>query len=209
MRKPCLLLSLSFLAGLAAAQTPDRKTVQTTDGKTLEGQVLSQGMTDLQLRTGDGRVQLLRKAGDRYKLVTSQTDWPTYHGDPSGNRYTKLMQIDKTNVARLTAKWMFPLPNVATIETTPLVVDGIMYVTSANECYALDAGSGRMIWHYQRARTKGVAGNAAIGFNRGVAVSGDRMFMLSDNAHLMALNRFNGELLWESELADWHQNYNG
>jgi alcohol dehydrogenase (cytochrome c) len=186
-----------------------RRTVPTTDGKALEGQVISEGMLDLQLRTDDGRVRLLRKAGDRYKVVTSQTDWPTYHGDPSGNRYTKLTQIDKTNVARLTARWVFPLSNVSTIENTPLVVEGIMYVSSANECYALDAGSGRMIWHYQRARTKGLAGNAASGFNRGVAWAGDRIFMLTDNAHLIALNRFTGALTWETEMADWHQNYNG
>jgi alcohol dehydrogenase (cytochrome c) len=192
-----------------APPTVVRRTVPTTDGKTLEGQVLSEGMADLQLRTDDGRVRLLRKAGDLYKLVTSQTDWPTYHGDPSGNRYTKLTQIDKTNVPRLAARWMFPLPNVSTIENTPLVVEGIMYVSSANECYALDAGSGRMIWHYQRARTKGLAGNAASGFNRGVAWAGDRIFMLTDNAHLIALNRFTGALMWETEMADWHQNYNG
>jgi len=65
-----------------------------------------------------------------------------------------------------------------------------------------------MLWHYQRAKTRGVAGNAAIGFNRGVAWAGDRIFMLTDNAHMLALNRFNGELLWETEMADWHQNYN-
>ena len=69
-----------------------------------------------------------------------------------------------------------------------------MYVSNANECYALDAGSGRMIWHFQRPRTKGLAGNAAIGFNRGVAAAGDRIFMLTDNAHMIALNRFSGEL---------------
>ena len=64
-----------------------------------------------------------------------------------------------------------------------------MYVTSANECYALDAGSGRQIWHYQRPRTKGLVGNAAGGVNRGVAVAGDRVFMVTDHAHLIALNR--------------------
>ena len=58
-------------------------------------------------------------------------------------------------------------------------------------------------------RTQGLAGNASIGFNRGVAWAGDRIFMLTDNAHMIALNRFNGELLWETEMADWHQNYNG
>ena len=47
---------------------------------------------------------MLRKAGDRYRVVTSQTDWPSYNGDPSGNRYTKLTQINKSNVARMRAE---------------------------------------------------------------------------------------------------------
>ena len=186
-----------------------RKTVRTTDGQTLEGRVLNEGMFDLQLETSDKQVRLLRKEGDRYRVVTSQTDWPTYHGDAGGNRYTTLSQIDKSNVARLAPRWIFPLANVGQVENTPLVVEGIMYVSSANECWALDAGTGREIWHYRRPRTKGVAGNARIGFNRGVAWAGDRIFMLTDNAHMMALNRFNGELLWETEMADWHLNYNG
>jgi len=83
-----------------------------------------------------------------------------------------------------------------------------MYVTSANECWALDAGAGREIWHYQRPRTKGLVGNAAQGINRGVAWSGDRVFMVTDHAHMLAINRFTGELLRETEMADWHQNYN-
>jgi alcohol dehydrogenase (cytochrome c) len=186
-----------------------RRKVQTTDGRTLEGQVMSEGMLDLQLRTDDKQLRLLRKVGDRYRVATSQTDWPSYNGDPSGNRYTKLAQIDKSNVARVAPRWMFPLANVSTVENTPVVVEGVMYVSSANECWALDAGSGRMIWHFQRPRTKGVAGNAASGFNRGVAAAGDRIFMLTDNAHIIALNRFTGELAWETEMADWHQNYNG
>src|SRR5262245_36004510 len=60
----------------------------------------------------------------------------------------------------------------ARAETTPLVVEGVMYVTSANECWALDAGTGREIWHFRRPRTLGLIGNAAGGFNRGVAWSG-------------------------------------
>ena len=82
-----------------------------------------------------------------------------------------------------------------------------MYVTSGNEMYALDAGSGRQIWHYQRARTKGQIGNAGGGINRGAAVAGDRVFMATDNAHLIALDRMTGALLWDIEMADWRQNY--
>ena len=187
-----------------------RKTVQTTDGRTLEGRVLNESMSELQLRTDDQRIHLLRKAtGDRYRSVTSQRDWTTYHGDPGGNRYSTLTQIDKSNVARLAPHWVFPMPNVGNVETTPVVIDGIMYISSANEVYALDAGSGRQVWHYQRPRTKGLAGNAAGGINRGVAISGEPVFLLTDNAHLIAINRFTGELLWETEMADWRENYNG
>ena len=83
-----------------------------------------------------------------------------------------------------------------------------MYVSSANEAYALDAGSGREIWRYQRPRTKGLIGNAAGGANRGVGIAGDRLFMVTDHAHVIALNRHTGALLWETEMADWRQNYN-
>ena len=193
----------------APPQAAVRKTVQTTDGKTIEGQVLGEGMTDLQLRTDDKKIVLLRKDGAKFRVVTSQTDWPSYNGDAGGNRYTKLTQINTSNVKQLGPKWMFPITTARTIENTPVVVEGIMYVSSANECWALDAGTGRQLWHYSRARTQGIAGNASLGFNRGVAWAGDRIFMLTDNAHMIALNRFNGELLWETEMADWHQNYNG
>ena len=70
--------------------------MQTTTGETLDGQVLGEGFDDLQLRTDDKRVHLLRRAGDRVREVTSAADWPTYNGDPGGNRYTTLTQIDKT-----------------------------------------------------------------------------------------------------------------
>ena len=136
--------------------------------------------------------------------MTSETDWPTYNGDPGGNRYTTLTQIDKTDVARLAPRWMFTRPDAGMLQVTPVVVDGIMYVTAPNECVALDAGSGRRIWHYKRPRTKGVHGGDA---NRGVAVAGDRVFMVTDHAHLIALNRFTGELLWDIVMDDWRKNY--
>ena len=97
-------------------QRPEvRKTIETTDGQRLEGRVLNEGMSELQIQTGDRRIHLLRKTADgRYRQVTSQTDWSTYHGDPSGNRFTKLTQIDKGNVARLAPKWTFSVPKYYT-----------------------------------------------------------------------------------------------
>ena len=181
-----------------------RMSVQTIDGRTLDGLVLGEGFDDLQLQTDDKRVHLLRRAGDRYRPVTSETPWPTYNGDPGGNRYTTLTEIDKTTVSRLAPKWMMTIPDAGQLQGTPVVADGIMYVTAPNEAFALDAGSGRRIWHLKRPRTKGIAGGGA---NRGAAVAGERVFMVTDNAHLLALNRFTGDVLWETELADWRQNY--
>lgn len=134
-------------------------------------------------------------------------DWPTYHGRLSGNRHSPLRQIHTGNVAGLAPIWMFPIPNSQRLQVTPVVVDGIMYVTAANEAFALDARSGRQIWHYERPRTKGLVGDAAGAINRGVAVLGERVFMVTDNAHLIALHRVNGQLLWDVEMADYHQHY--
>jgi alcohol dehydrogenase (cytochrome c) len=186
------------------APPPVRLTVQTTDGRTLEGEVAGEGFHDLQLRTPNGRVALLRRTGDRVRPVTSDADWPSYNGDPRGNRYTTLTHINKETVARLAPTWMFSVPDAGSLQVTPVVVDGIMYVTARNQCFALDAGSGRRIWHYKRPPTKGVTQGHA---NRGVGVAGDRVFMMTDHAHLIALNRFTGELLWDSPLADFRQNY--
>jgi alcohol dehydrogenase (cytochrome c) len=177
----------------------------TSAGTRLEGRVVAEGLDDLQVRTADNRVHLLRRDGERVREVTSSVSWPTYNGDTRGNRFTTLTEIDKTTVARLGPRWIFAVPGQQRLQGTPVVVDGLMYVTAPNECFALDAGSGRQVWHYQRARTAGLAvGGSA---NRGAAVSGDRVFMETDNAHVIALNRFTGNLLWETALADWRQNY--
>ncbi len=163
------------------------------------------GFRRLDLRTDDKQVHLLRKSGTHYREVTSDKDWPTYNGDPRGNRFTELNQITKANVQHLSAKWVFALPNAGRLQLTPVVVGGLMYVTAPNECYALDAGTGRPIWHYQGVRTREMTTDP--GVNRGAGVAGDRLFMETGNAHVLALNRFTGELLWDSPIADWHLNY--
>ena len=187
---------------------PVRAKIETTAGKTLDGMIVNQTLSDLQMRTNDGRLHLLRKEAGQHREVTSETDWPTYNGSAGGNRHSTLSLINKSNVSRLAPRWTFTVPNSSYLQVTPVVADGIMYVTAANECRALDAGNGRQIWHYERPRTRGLIGNAAGGINRGVALAGDRVFMVTHNAHLIALNRFSGELAWETVMADWRQNYN-
>ena len=201
------LLAFVRTLGSSEPDPPASITVKTTDGQVLEGHALNQTSHDLQLAAGDTRVHLLRRDGERYRPVTSQADWPTYNGQIGGNRYSTIDQINRSSVARLAPAWVFTIPDSSRLEVTPVVVGGIMYVTTANECYALDAGSGRRIWHFKRPRTKGLAGDAAAGINRGVAVAGDRVFMATDHAHLVALDRFSGKLLWDATMADWRQNY--
>jgi alcohol dehydrogenase (cytochrome c) len=181
-----------------------RAKVQTMAGTTLDGQVMAEGFDDLQLLTDDKRVHLLRRVGDRVREVTSNVDWSTYNGDARGNRYTTLAQINKTTVQRLAPKWVFTFPGGGQLQGTPVVVGGMMYVTNPNECIALDAGSGRMIWQFKRPRTIGITAGSA---NRGVAVVGERLFFETDNAHILALNRFTGDVIWETPLEDWRKNY--
>jgi alcohol dehydrogenase (cytochrome c) len=186
---------------------PTRNTVTLEGGRSLSGVVFNQSLADLQMLGDDGKLHLFRTSAAGHRQVTTQADWPSYNGGMNGSRYSPLAQIDRTNAGRLAPKWIYSLTNQR-LQVTPVVVGGVMYVTSANECYALDAGSGREIWRYQRPRTKGLIGNAAGGANRGVGVAGDRLFMVTDHAHIIALNRHTGALLWETEMADWRQNYN-
>ena len=134
-------------------------------------------------------------------------NWPSYNGELGGNRHSALTQINTANVGQLAPRWMFPIPGSRRLEVTPVVVDGIMYVTTANEAFALDARTGRQIWHYSRPLTKGLIGDASGAINRGVAILGDRLFMVTDHAHLIALHRISGQLLWDTEIADYQMHY--
>lgn len=148
------------------------------------------------------------KAGISFSRILNPKpgDWPTYNGNLSGNRYSKLDQINTTDVNKLVLKWSFSIPYDG-LETTPVVVDGVMYVTGPNQADAISARTGQLIWHYERPRTPGLWGDGRLGTNRGVAVLGDKVFMVTDNAHLIALNRTTGRLVWETRMPDKTMHY--
>jgi len=125
-------------------------------------------------------------------------DWPSYNGTLDGNRHSALDQVNLKNVSKLQLQWTYTIP-FSGLETTPVVVDGVMYVTGNNQIYALSGKTGREIWRYERPKSQGsaISSDAAIGVNRGVALLGDRVFYLTDDAHLLALDRINGALLWD------------
>lgn len=133
-------------------------------------------------------------------------DWLTYNGNLSGNRYSPLTQINPANIGQLSLKWVLPIEHFG-LEATPIVADGVLYVTGPNQAYAVDALSGRVIWKYARPRTAGLVGDASLGTNRGMAVLRDKVFMVIDNAHLLALNRITGALVWENTMPEEPMKY--
>jgi PQQ-dependent dehydrogenase (methanol/ethanol family) len=139
----------------------------------------------------------------------AEGDWPSYNGRLHGNRHSSLSEIKTWNAEKLVPEWIFPMRSPRGLETTPIVVAGIMYVTAPNEVRAVDARVGREIWSYSRRLTDGVMGDAGAGTNRGAAILGDRVFIVTDNANLLALDRLTGQLLWEADMADHRDHYGG
>ncbi len=206
---------LDFLEGLAE-QTDEgpalhehETVLPLADGSEIRGTVLNESGFDAQIRTTGGDIRLLRRIAGAYSLAETapSVDWPTYHGGYSGNRHSQLAQIHRDNVGMLAPAWFFPVPDQRMIEGTPVVVDGVMYVTAVNEVIALDAATGREIWRYAQPRNTGLVGDAAIGLNRGVAIREDLLFTVTDHAHAIALNRWTGELVWDVRMADSRDHY--
>jgi PQQ-dependent dehydrogenase (methanol/ethanol family) len=152
-------------------------------------------------------------------------EWMTFNGNVSGNRYSPLTQINKTNVSTLSVKWTFTIPlwtqflpdtpyyrenmRYFGLETVPIVADGVMYVTGPNQVFALDPRTGHQIWHYSRPRTPDLVSDPSLGTNRGVAILGEHIFLVTDNAHLVALHRVTGRPVWEVVMFDEPQRYGG
>jgi alcohol dehydrogenase (cytochrome c) len=135
------------------------------------------------------------------------TNWLSYNGDYTGQRFSSLQQINQTNVSQLRAAWVFHAPHSRDMEVTPVVVNGLMLVTAANDVFALDAQTGRTVWHYSRPVTEGLIDDAAQHHSRGVGVWKSRVYAETDNAHLFCLDSRSGNLLWDVAYAEGNKNY--
>ncbi len=140
-------------------------------------------------------------------LQRPSANWISYNGDYSGRRYSSLREISPENVGQLRAQWIFHIRDANELEVTPVVVGGVMFVTSANDAFALDARTGRQIWHYARSVTSGLIDDASQHHNRGVAIWHSKIFMETDNAHLLCLDARSGHLLWDVAYTDGNKNY--
>jgi alcohol dehydrogenase (cytochrome c) len=128
-------------------------------------------------------------------LKPPTSTWPTYNGDYSGRRYSTLRQIDKDNVARLTVAWAFQTHSDA-LKSTPLEVNGVLYFTTPDNVWAIDARTGSLVWHYSRPAPGDHVGN------RGVAMYKDRLYFGTPDAHLICLSARNGKEIWNVQIAD-------
>ncbi len=156
---------------------------------------------------GDAEVKLLAlfllsffsavaQALDPAALLKPPRDtWPTYNGDYSGRRFSTLSQINQSNVASLAMAWAFQTHS-DTLKSTPLEVNGVLYFTTPDNVWAVDARTGHRIWHYTRPSQGDHVGH------RGVAMWKDRLYFGTPDAHLICLNARDGKPIWDIQIAD-------
>ena len=129
-------------------------------------------------------------------------NWLTYSGTNSGERHSRLEQVTPENVSELELEWVFQAQSLQVFETTPLVVDGIMYLTEApNTVVALDARTGRVFWIYEHVpslESRPCCGRV----NRGLAILGETLFMATIDAQLIAIDSVTGRPIWKTLVAD-------
>ncbi|MCC6588811.1 MAG: PQQ-dependent dehydrogenase, methanol/ethanol family [Bryobacterales bacterium] len=144
---------------------------------------------------------------DRLKNSDAEPqNWLHYWGNFQGTHYSKLNQITPANVSNLRSVWTHQFGG-NTIETTPVVVDGVMFVTGPlNNAAALDARTGRPIWTYTRQLPQ-VASHCTVMTNRGVAVLGDRVYLATLDTRLVALDAKSGNVIWDVEVDDYKKGF--
>jgi alcohol dehydrogenase (cytochrome c) len=130
-------------------------------------------------------------------LKPSADSWPTYHGDYSGQRHSRLTEITPANVHQLTLAWAFQTGQTQQIKSTPILVNGVLYVTAPDNLWALDARTARQLWRYTYPTNEGFH----IG-HRGAAVYKDFVYLTTPDAHLVALDAKTGKVRWDVVIAE-------
>jgi PQQ-dependent dehydrogenase (methanol/ethanol family) len=137
------------------------------------------------------------------------SSWLSHGRDYREQRYSPLDQIDEENVSRLGLAWSFDLDTERGVEATPLVADGVLYVSAPwNLLYALDAATGELLWSYDPEVSRAFARNTCCGIvSRGVALWGDRVFLATLDGRLIALDRSSGEKIWSTSTVEKQWRY--
>jgi alcohol dehydrogenase (cytochrome c) len=129
-------------------------------------------------------------------------NWLMYSGGYKSQRYSTLDQINRSNVESVKVEWVFQFNTLSNVETTPIVVDGLMFITeSPSNLIALDAATGRPFWRYDHPVNEEEIRLCCGLNNRGVAVLGDLVYLGTADAHLLALDIATGNVIWDVEVA--------
>jgi len=132
-------------------------------------------------------------------------NWLTYSGGYSSQRYSLLNEITRANVHSLALKWVWRPKYLDKMETTPLVVDGVMYAVQNSEVVAFDAATGRSFWRFQYRVPP--ESNAYLMVIKGLAIADDRVFWATYDGHLIAIDAKTGTPVWNKTLVDWHKGW--
>lgn len=136
-------------------------------------------------------------------LTADGSRWLTFGGDYTNQRHSPLTQITADNINRLVPLWTFQTGTLGNFETTSLLRDNVLYVTGPqNVAWAIDARTGRQIWRYRRELPSELTACCGL-VNRGFAVLGDKLFMTTLDAHLLALDMKTGAIVWDATLDDY------
>jgi alcohol dehydrogenase (cytochrome c) len=134
-------------------------------------------------------------------------NWIHANGSYDQHRYYPGNQVNAANVAKLKPAFVFQTAVLESMETAPIVVDGVMYLTTSfNHVYAIDAVTGEEFWHYKH-KLGPIVTVCCGNNNRGVAIEGDKLFMGTIDAKLVALDAKTGKLLWQTQIADPEKGY--
>src|ERR1700679_1599965 len=180
MNKFYIGAALCGAAGLLTAAVSAQEVKQET--KSASGQAMVSPVTQQQLNAAD-------KSAANFLLT---------NGNYAQTRFHPAKQIDRDNVKKLHVAWIFQTDVKESLETSPIVVDGVMFVTTSfSHVYALDAKTGVQLWHYNH--KMGPITTFCCGpNNRGVQVLGDKVYLATLDSKLVALNAKNGEVVWRT-----------
>jgi alcohol dehydrogenase (cytochrome c) len=138
---------------------------------------------------------------DPKELLSPPADtWLTYHGTYDGQRHSKLSQITPENVGRLKQVWHFQ--SSQTLKASPIVAEGVIYITAPDNLWAVDSRTGKELWHHQHTKN-----NAFHIGHRGAAIYRDTVYLTTPDCHLIAMAAKNGEIKWDVLIADSAKGY--
>jgi alcohol dehydrogenase (cytochrome c) len=142
---------------------------------------------------------------DILRASNQPQNWLTYGGGYSSQRYSGLTGLTRDNVQNLELKWVYHPKYLEKMESTPIVVNGVLYTVQNSEVVAMDAATGRNFWTYHYAVPP--ESNQYLMVVKGLAMSGDHLFWATYDGHLIAIDAKTGKAIWNKVLVDWHKGY--